>query len=119
MSVAGTTLGHYSVSTLIGRGGMGAVYRAKDQKLSGDVAIKVLPEEFARDAERVARFQREAKLLASLNHPNIAAIYGLEESGGTSFLVLDLVEGQTLAEYIAGSAGVLSGKDAAETAALP
>jgi Tol biopolymer transport system component len=79
---------------------MGEVYQAKDQKLGRDVAIKVLPEEFARDANRVARFQREAKLLASLNHPNIAAIYGLEESDGTKFLVLELVAGETLAERI-------------------
>ena len=79
---------------------MGEVYQAKDQKLGRDVAIKVLPEEFAKDADRVARFQREAKLLASLNHPNIAAIYGLEESGGTNFLVLELVEGETLADRI-------------------
>src|SRR3990170_5024602 len=100
MSLAGKTLGHYAVSTLIGRGGMGAVYRAKDQKLGRDVAIKVLPEEFARDADRIARFQREAKLLASLNHPNIAAIYGLEESGGIQFLVLELVEGETLADQL-------------------
>ena len=75
-------------------------YQAKDQKLGRDVAIKVLPDEFARDADRVSRFQREAKLLASLNHPNIAAIYGLEESGGTNFLVLELVEGETLADRI-------------------
>lgn len=79
---------------------MGEVFQAQDQKLGRDVAIKVLPEEFARDADRVARFQREAKLLASLNHPNIAAIHGLEESGGTQFLVLELVEGDTLADLI-------------------
>ncbi|MFN2123628.1 MAG: serine/threonine protein kinase, partial [Candidatus Promineifilaceae bacterium] len=85
------TLGHYSVSALLGKGGMGEVYKAKDQKLGRDVAIKVLPEEFAKDDDRVARFQREAKLLASLNHPNIASIYGLEESDGTHFLVLELI----------------------------
>jgi serine/threonine protein kinase len=96
----GKTLGHYTVSTLIGRGGMGEVYKAKDQKLGRDVAIKVLPEEFAKDANRVARFQREAKLLASLNHPNIASIYGLEESEGTHFLVLELIEGDTLADRL-------------------
>jgi len=79
---------------------MGEVYRAKDLKLGRDVALKILPEEFARDADRVARFQREAKLLASLNHPNIAAIYGLEEFSGTNFLVLELVEGETLADQI-------------------
>ena len=96
----GKTLGHYQITSQLGKGGMGEVYQAKDQKLGRDVAIKVLPEEFARDADRVARFQREAKLLASLNHPNIAAIYGLEESGGTNFLVLELVEGETLADRI-------------------
>jgi dipeptidyl aminopeptidase/acylaminoacyl peptidase len=79
----GKTLGNFQISSLLGRGGMGEVYRAKDQKLGRDVAIKVLPEEFAKDADRVARFQWEAKLLASLNHPNIAAIHGLEESHGT------------------------------------
>jgi serine/threonine-protein kinase len=79
---------------------MGEVYQAKDHKLGRDVAIKVLPEEFANDTDRVARFQREAKLLASLNHPNIAAIHGLEESGGTNFLVLELVEGETLADRL-------------------
>jgi len=98
--MVGNTLGHYQISSQLGKGGMGEVYRAKDLKLGRDVAIKVLPEEFAKDADRVARFQREAKLLASLNHPNIAAIYGLEESGGTSFLVLELVEGDTLADRI-------------------
>jgi eukaryotic-like serine/threonine-protein kinase len=96
----GKTMGHYQITSQLGKGGMGEVFRAKDQKLGRDVAIKVLPEEFAKDADRVARFQREAKLLASLNHPNIAAIYGLEESGGTNFLVLELVEGQTLADRI-------------------
>jgi eukaryotic-like serine/threonine-protein kinase len=96
----GKTLGHYQVTSRIGKGGMGEVFQAKDQKLARNVAIKVLPEEFARDADRVARFQREAKLLASLNHANIAAIYGLEESGGTNFLVLELIEGETLAERL-------------------
>jgi serine/threonine-protein kinase len=100
MSMIGKTLAHYEITSQLGKGGMGEVYRAKDQKLGRDVAIKVLPEEFARDTDRVARFQREAKLLASLNHPNIAAIYGLEESGGTNFLVLELVEGETLADRI-------------------
>jgi serine/threonine protein kinase len=90
----GQTLGHYRVGEQLGRGGMGEVYQAKDQKLGRDVAIKVLPEEFAKDADRVARFQREAKLLASLNHTNIAAIYGLEASEGTNFLVLEYFEGK-------------------------
>jgi serine/threonine protein kinase len=96
----GKTLAHYEITSQLGKGGMGEVFRAKDQKLGRDVAIKVLPEEFARDADRVGRFQREAKLLASLNHPNIAAIYGLEESDGTNFLILELVEGETLADRI-------------------
>ncbi len=88
----------------IGAGGMGEVYGARDTKLSRDVAIKVLPEAFARDAERMARFQREAKVLASLNHPNIAAIYGFEDSGGVHALVMELVEGPTLADRIAAGA---------------
>jgi serine/threonine protein kinase len=100
MSMIGKTLAHYEITSQLGKGGMGEVYQAKDRKLGRDVAIKVLPEEFARDTDRVARFQREAKLLASLNHPNIAAIYGLEESGGIQFLVLELVEGETLADHI-------------------
>ena len=80
---------------------MGEVYRARDRKLDRDVAIKVLPEQFSRDQERVARFEREAKLLASLNHPNIASIYGFEQSEGMHYLILELVEGETLAERIA------------------
>jgi Tol biopolymer transport system component len=100
----GKTLAHYEITSQLGKGGMGEVYRAKDQVLGRDVAIKVLPEEFAEDAERVARFQREAKLLASLNHPNIAAIHGLEESQGTHFLVLELIEGETLADQIKAGA---------------
>jgi serine/threonine protein kinase/Tol biopolymer transport system component len=96
----GKTLGHYHITSQIGKGGMGEVFQAKDQVLGREVAIKVLPEEYARDADRVARFQREAKVLASLNHSNIASIHGLEESGGTKFLVLELVEGNTLADRI-------------------
>jgi serine/threonine protein kinase len=96
----GKTLVHYEITAQIGKGGMGEVYQAKDTKLGRDVAIKVLPEEFARDVDRVARFQREAKLLASLNHPNIAAIYGLEESEGIHFLVMELIEGDTLRDRI-------------------
>ena len=98
---AGTRLAHYEIIEPIGKGGMGEVYRARDGKLDRDVAIKVLPEEFAKDKERLARFEREAKLLALLNHPNIASIYGLEESDGVKALVLELVEGPTLAERIA------------------
>jgi serine/threonine protein kinase len=96
----GKTLAHYEITSQLGKGGMGEVYRAKDKVLGRDVAIKVLPEEFAKDADRVARFQREAKLLASLNHPNIAAIHGLEEANGTHFLVLELIEGDTLADRL-------------------
>ena len=77
------------VTALIGRGGMGEVYRARDTKLKRDVAIKVLPDEFSRDADRVSRFQREAEVLASLNHPNIAAIYDLQEGEGSRFLILE------------------------------
>jgi serine/threonine protein kinase/Tol biopolymer transport system component len=97
---SGSRVGPYEILAAIGAGGMGEVYRARDAKLGRDVAIKVLPEAFARDAERMARFQREAKVLASLNHPNIASIYGLEDSGTTHALVMELVEGPTLADRI-------------------
>src|SRR5438270_2715869 len=97
----GATINHYRILSRLGAGGMGEVYRATDTKLQREVAIKVLPEAFAADAEWLARFKREAQVLASLNHPNIAAIYGLEESGGLSALVMELVEGPTLAEHIA------------------
>ncbi|HEY4581217.1 MAG TPA: serine/threonine-protein kinase, partial [Candidatus Acidoferrales bacterium] len=100
--IAGTRLGPYEVVALIGAGGMGEVYRAHDTRLNRDVALKVLPDVFARDSARMARFEREAKLLASLNHPNIAAIYGLEVSGSIRALVMELVEGPTIAERIAG-----------------
>ncbi|MCZ6616822.1 MAG: protein kinase [Gammaproteobacteria bacterium] len=100
----GFQIGPYKVTTLLGAGGMGEVYRATDTKLRRDVAIKVLPDGFAQNAERLARFEREAHLLASLNHPNIAAIYGLEESGNVRCLVLELVEGETLAERLARGA---------------
>ena len=97
----GTRLGHYEIEALLGVGGMGEVYRARDTKLGRDVAIKVLPDDLSRDADRLARFEREAKLLAQLNHPNIATLHGLEESNGRRFLVMELVEGETLAEHIA------------------
>ena len=97
----GKTLSHYKVLEKIGQGGMGEVYRAEDTNLSREVAIKVLPEQFTQDPQRLARFEREAKLLASLNHPNIAAIYGLEEADGVRFLTLELVPGDTLAERVA------------------
>jgi Tol biopolymer transport system component len=97
----GTRLGPYEITSAIGAGGMGEVYSARDRRLNRNVAMKVLPDLFAHDTERLARFEREAKLLASLNHPNIAAIHGLEESGSTRALVMELVEGPTLAERIA------------------
>ena len=99
--VSGTRLGPYEIVRPLGTGGMGEVYRGRDTRLGRDVALKVLLEAFARDAERMVRFEREAKVLASLNHPNIASIYGLEESNGTRALVMELVEGPTLANRIA------------------
>ena len=96
----GTTLGPYSVTAKIGEGGMGEVWQARDTKLDRDVALKVLPEAFTSDPDRLARFEREAKVLASLNHPNIGSIYGLEEAEGVKALVLELVEGPTLADRI-------------------
>src|SRR5436853_5878917 len=96
----GAQLGPHGISALLGKGGMGEVYRARDTKLKREVAIKVLPEEFSRDADRVSRFQREAEVLASLNHPNIAGIYDLQEANGSRYLVLELVEGETLADRI-------------------
>ena len=98
----GTRLGVYEILSPLGAGGMGEVYQANDTRLKRDVALKVLPDSFAQDADRLARFQREAELLATLNHPNIAGIYGLEESNGVRALVLELVEGPTLAERIEG-----------------
>src|SRR5207302_2385467 len=94
-------LGPYEIVSAIGAGGMGEVYRARDTKLGRDVAPKVIPDTFALDRDRLARFQREAQVLASLNHPHIAAIYGFEDSGETHALVLELVEGETLADRIA------------------
>ena len=96
VALLGRQFGPYRILSPLGAGGMGEVYRAHDSKLGRDVAIKTLPPEFARDPERLARFRREARTLASLNHPNIAAIYGLEESGEVDCLVLELVEGETL-----------------------
>jgi eukaryotic-like serine/threonine-protein kinase len=96
----GKTLGHYQIESLLGAGGMGEVYRSRDTKLGRSVAVKVLPEAVANDAERVARFEREAKALASLNHPHIAALYGMEETEGRQLLIMELVEGETLAERL-------------------
>ena len=100
----GTRLGHYDVTALLGEGGMGQVWQATDTQLNRQVALKILPDAFAADPDRLARFTREAQILASLNHPNIAAIYGIEEAEGTRALVLELVEGQTLADRIAKGA---------------
>ncbi len=90
----GSRLGHYEVTAKIGEGGMGEVYRARDTKLDRGVALKVMPQAFTDDPGRLARFEREAKVLASLNHPNIGRIYGLEEAEGTKALVLELIEGR-------------------------
>ena len=97
----GSRLGPYEILSAIGAGGMGEVYRAADTGLGRQVAIKVLPDAFAQDPERIARFEREAKTLASLNHPNIAMIHGLEKSQGTYALVMELVEGEDLSQRIA------------------
>jgi hypothetical protein len=98
---AGTKLGRYEVLSSLGAGGMGEVYRARDEQLGREVAIKVLPEAVAGDAERLARFEREARVLASLNHPNVAHLYGYERDGDTSFIIMELVEGETLADRLA------------------
>src|SRR5215468_6806808 len=100
----GTRLGVYDITAQIGEGGMGQVFRATDTRLKRQVAIKILPPSLADDPDRLARFQREAEVLASLNHPNIAAIHGLEESGGVTALVMELVEGEDLSQRIAGGA---------------
>ncbi len=110
----GQTLGHYRIVEKLGEGGMGVVYRAQDTTLGRDVAIKVLPQSFAQDAGRLARFEREARLLASLNHTNIAAIHDLEEADGLRYLVLEYVAGETLAERL--KRGPLPGEEAVEMA---
>ncbi|MGB5815092.1 MAG: serine/threonine-protein kinase, partial [Thermoanaerobaculia bacterium] len=96
----GQTLSHFKITAKLGEGGMGEVYRAEDTKLGREVAIKVLPEAVAADAERLARFEREAKVLASLNHPHIAGIYQVEEANGVHFLVMELAEGEDLRERL-------------------
>ena len=97
---AGSKIGPYEIVALIGAGGMGEVYRGRDARLGRDVALKVLLQHFSADSDRMARFQREAQVLASLNHPHIAALYGLEDAGGVRALVMELVEGPTLGERI-------------------
>src|SRR5687768_9437868 len=98
---AGTHIGPYEIISPLGAGGMGEVYRARDAKLQRDVAIKVLPDTFISDPGRIVRFEREARLLAALNHPHVGGIYGIEDDGEVRALVLELVEGDTLAERIA------------------
>ena len=97
----GFRIGPYEIVAVLGAGGMGEVYRARDTRLKRDVALKFLPEAVAADPERLARFEREAQALAALKHPHIATIYGIEESGGVHALVLELAEGETLADRIA------------------
>ena len=97
---SGSRLGSYEITHVLGTGGMGEVYRARDSRLGRSVAIKVILDGLGADPDRIARFEREAKVLASINHPNIAALYGLEESNGQQFLVMELVEGETLAERL-------------------
>src|SRR5262249_52265107 len=97
----GTRFGSYDIGARIGEGGMGVVYCATDTRLKRDVAIKVLPDGVSNDQQRLARFQREAEILATLKHPNIAAVYGLEQADGMTGIVLELVEGETLADLIA------------------
>jgi len=101
LMIEGRRLGVYHVQALLGAGGMGEVYRARDTKLQRDVAVKFLPQEFTTDPERLSRFEGEARTLAALNHPNIGAIYGFEDADGLRFLILELVEGDTLAEKLA------------------
>src|SRR5436305_1205530 len=97
----GSRLGPYEIVSPLGAGGMGEVYRARDTRLGREVALKILPDAFTQDPERLARFRREAQVLASLNHPHIGAIYGIDEANGRHFLVLELVDGQTLDQRIA------------------
>jgi serine/threonine protein kinase len=97
----GSQLGSYEVTALLGKGGFGEVYKARDKKLKREVAIKILPDQFVHNSDRTSRFRREAEVLASLNHPNIAAIYDLADQDESQFLVLELVDGETLAEHIA------------------
>ncbi len=115
---AGTKLSHYEITFQIGKGGMGEVYQAKDQRLGRDVAIKVLPEEFAKDTDRVARFQREAKLLASLNHPNILAIFDFDTEGDITYTVTEFLEGETLREHLHKIGGPLPWKRVQDIVAL-
>src|SRR5205814_9554488 len=111
----GSRLGTYEILAALGAGGMGEVYRARDTKLGREVAIKILPRGVASDGDRLARFEREARVLASLNHPNIAGIYGVEERDGLTALVLEMVEGETLAARLQGGGMRDSGLEIGET----
>ena len=126
MAIAsGTQLGDYEVLSPIGAGGMGEVYRARDTKLAREVALKFLPATFASDPQRIARFRREAQVLASLNHPHIGAIYDLDEANGDPFLVLELVDGESLDKRIArgpipiDEALAIAGRDCGGTRGRP
>src|SRR5712691_12791146 len=110
----GDRIGAYEVTSQLGEGGMGVVFRARDTKLLRDVALKVLPDHFADDPDRLSRLQREAQILASVNHPNIAQIYGLEQVGSTGCIVMELVEGETLSDRLKN--GPLSVDEAIEVA---
>src|SRR3982750_3184246 len=101
---SGATLGVYRVGELLGKGGMGEVYRAHDSRLGRDVALKVLPDNFSSDTERLARFEQEARAIATLNHPNIVAVYDIGEHAGTRYIVTELVEGETLRAKLADGA---------------
>ena len=100
LTLVGRTLAHYRIDCAIGAGGMGEVYRATDTKLGREVALKVLPQSVAGDPERLARFQREARALASLNHPNVVTLYSVEESDGTHFLTMELIDGRPLDQLV-------------------
>src|SRR5262245_23333403 len=113
-ALVGTHLGNYRIDALLGEGGMGQVFRARDTRLGRDVAIKVLPPAFANDPDRVSRFEREARVLAALNHPNIGAIHGIEDTAVGRALVLELIEGDTLADHLHG--GPLPVSEAADIA---
>ena len=115
MSLLGKRIGPYHILDLIGEGGMGQVYRANDTRLNRDVALKFLPEQFGADPDRLARFQREAQTLASLNHPNIATIHGVVEAGGISGLVMELIHGPTLAERLNPVSGIRDQGSAVES----
>src|SRR4051812_23403620 len=115
-TTVGSRLSQYELTALIGEGGMGRVFAARDSRLGRSVAVKVLPEALASDPERIARFEREARMLAALNHPNIASLIGIDQSDGVHFIVMELIEGETLADRI--RRGPLAERDAIAIAAF-